>query len=235
MSAAFPYCDLAEVKQAMKKEVAVDDPFIEALIVSACSAIDNYCGRPDGFRADGESDDAREFPGFGKPYITIDEAARVTLVEMKEASTDTDYTALNADEWIAARGEFKHPTYGDKDFQPYQWIMMSPSSRWSVFTSGRYGGVIRGFAPDADYRDFPAVPTVRVTANWGYSMEIPPPVKTAAIMQVERWFMRQRGVMADTATSPDHGIQTFRRMVETLDADVAMILVMGGLVRRRTP
>lgn len=230
-----PYCDLEEVKQAMKTEThAADDTFIEPLIISACSAIDNYCGRPDGFRANGQAD-AREFPGFGKPYVVIDEAARIELVEMKDAATDTDYTALDASDWIPARGDFKHPTYGDKDFQPYQWIMMSPSSRWSVFTSGRFGGVIRGFAPDADYRDFPAIPTVRVTANWGYSMDIPPAVKAAAIMQTERWFMRQRALMADTATSPDHGMTTFRRMVATLDADVAMVLVMGRLVRPSTP
>ncbi len=225
------YASLAEVKQGNAIKVSTDDAWITALIQSAKRAIDNYCGRgEDGFRADGQPTE-REFVGSGKPIQWIDECARITLVEIKTSPSDDTYVTLTSSDWIGGRGNPKRAAFGDRQFRPYQWIQTKPNGNYSVFVSGRMRGR-PGFMIDPDQTDDQTTPTVRVTANWGYSMDTPPEVKEATIKQVGRWLMRGRSQQSDSTATPELGVSVFRRSYDTLDQDVAMILISGGLMRR---
>lgn len=232
---AYEYASVAEVKQGNAMQLSADDAWITALILSAGSAINNFCNRKDfGFRANGQPS-AMEFVGSGRGVQWFNglEAARIIKVEVKDSPTDADYVEWDTTDWIGGRGDPDNGIFGDQDFRPYQWVATRLAGNYAVFTSGG-SSARRGFPSDPDVGGR-GEPTVRITANWGYSMDTPPEIKQATIMQVGRWIMRGKTQYADSTVSPEFGVTVFRRAFETLDQDVAMILIMGGLVQKDSP
>lgn len=229
---SYEYASLEEVKQHLQITGPKYDAWLDVLIQEAKQVIDNYCGRPDGFRAD-QQPDAREFSGSGTGLQWINEAARVVKVEVKDAPTDTDYVEWDVSEWVAGRGDPLHnPTYGDRQFRPYQWVMSRPGAGHVIFISGKYT-TLRGFPPDLDAvkSEGRATPTVRVTANWGYSMDTPPAVKLACLKFVGLYWQRGKAGENDSAVTPDLGITQFRKRYHNIDPDIAAILYNGRLIR----
>lgn len=229
---AIQYASLAEVKQHLQITKTGYDTWLEVLIEEAKQVIDDYCNRPDGFRAD-DQPDARVFSGSGTGVQWIDEAARIVKVEVKDSPSDDDYIEWLSSEWIGGRGDpLKNPTYGDREFRPYQWIVTVPGGDHAIFISGKYT-TLRGFPPDLDQvkNQDRSVPTVRVTANWGYSMSTPPAVKLACIKLVGLYWQRGKAGEQDSSVSPELGITTFRRRSHNLDQDISAILKNGRLIR----
>lgn len=213
------YCTVADIRVQIEKTTTTSDTILAAMITAASRAIDNYCNRPDGFEAAAAS--ARVFAGSGGTVQWIDECAAITLVAVKDSVTDSSYTAWAASDWIAGRGDPVHSP--DFNRLPYQWIMIDPSGNYNVFTSGRYTA-LRGFRPDTD-APARSVPTVQVTAQWGYALMVPEPIQQACIIQVSRWLKRGQSGWSDAIAVADTGQLIYKAK---LDADVKLLLTDGG-------
>lgn len=218
------YATVTELKNRINKTGTDDDTTLAALLEAASTAINNYCNRPDGFIADAAAT-ARIYSGSGQPTQAIDECTSITLVAVKDSPTDTTYTSWATTDWDAFGGDPHNP-----DFQPtakgkpYTGLMYA-NSDYSVFTSGRFIS-LKGFAdPERTRR---SVPTVQITAKWGYATTAPGPVREACIMQAARWYKRAQAAYSDTLAMPDTGTLMFRKI---LDPDIQHILEQGRYVK----
>jgi hypothetical protein len=216
---ATKYATPAELRARIGKTATADDDVLEAILEAASRNIDRACNRPDGFRATVAA--ARLFTGLGKPYLYIDECIAISLVEVKDAPSDTTYTAWNTTDWIACRGDPRSPDFNSL---PKDLLMVDPSGDESYFTQGTI--TTRGGYPTQDVAH--GTPTVRVTATWGFSATAPVDIKEAALMQAARWFKRFQSAMADVLASGELGTLLFRL---SLDPDIRRILVDGRYVR----
>jgi len=204
---------------------------IERLISAASGAIDRFCNRPDGFLAD-DTASARYYVGSGKTYQRIDEAATVTAVAVKDSPSDDEdsYTAwtlgtvgtTTSADCFPASGDPAYPNYTTT---PYTLLIIGANGDYPDFTSGSYTHR-GGFRPTTTVTR--GVPTVKVTARWGYATVAPPGVRTACLMQVQRWYKRLTGGMGDALASGELGQILYEKK---LDPDVQMILVSGRYVR----
>lgn len=206
------YCDYDGVRSAINlvDTGEVDRANIERLIAAASAAIDRLCNRPLGFLADAEAS-AKVYPGTGDAYELIDECVEVTTVAVKESVTETTYTAWAATDWEACTGDYNYPDYNTT---PYTMIVCTAHGDFSVFVNGKYA-------------DRHVVPTVQVTARWGYAATTPYQIREATIMQTARWFKRLQGAMSDSLASAELGRLLF---LKELDPDIAMILRQGRFV-----
>jgi len=211
------YGTVAELKLRIDKTSAVDDTVLTAIIAAAQRNIDRACNRLDGFEA--TDSEARIFTGQGKPYLLIDETPDISLVEVKDSPTDTAYTAWTTADWIACRGDPRSPDFNSL---PYDLLMVDPTGNESYFTSGFYETRIH--SQDVRW----GTPTVRVTANWGFSFVAPADVKEACLMQAARWFKRFQSSMADVLASGELGELLYR---QSLDPDVRRLLMDGRYVK----
>jgi hypothetical protein len=109
--------------------------------------------------------------------------------------------------------------------------MVLPAGSHSLFTSGAFLST-RGWQPDPDLLTAGAsVPTVQVTAKWGYAVTVPDRVKQACIIQAARWFKRGEGGWSDSLANADLGTLEFRKV---LDPDLELILKQGRLIKPAT-
>ena len=216
------YCTLTELKGQINKTISTDDVDLQVVIDAATRAIDRTCKRPDGFVALATAV-ARYYPGSGTPIQRIDECTDITLVEVKDSSSDTTYVAWAATDYTYASGDPRRP---DFNRTPYTFLIVSPSGDYSVFTQGEYAHQ-RGFKAVEDLRF--AVQTVKVTAKWGYATAVPADIKMACLMQSARWFKRMEGAMADALASGDVGMIMYTKEI---DPDIAGILIRGSYVRQ---
>jgi hypothetical protein len=218
------YATLDEVKNNINISSlgGVRDNVLEGLIEAATRSINQYCNRPDGFLV-GDTAEARYWAGSGKPYQTIHECTSITEVAVKESATETTFTAwttpttnFSADgDWIAYAGEHESPEFNRL---PYTGIMIDPTGDEALFTSGRFTAR-GGFRPSHGIsRD---IPTVRVTAFWGYATTVPDQVREATIVQVSRWYMRGKSGWADALINSETGQLVFRKAI---DPDVKAML-----------
>ena len=215
------YATNTELKTRINKTSATDDTVLTALIAAAENNINTTCNRPDGFVALTTAA-ARVYAGSGKPYLFIDENVSVTLVEVKSSPTDTTYTSWATTDWIAFRGDPKDPNFNGL---PYTALMVDPTGDYSIFYSGSF--VTRGgFRPSTDINR--GVPTVRITAKWGYSVAVPTDIKEACLMQAARWYKRFEGAMSDALASAELGVLLYR---QSLDPDIRRILIDGRYVK----
>lgn len=214
------YASPVELRVQPGMEQATQDTVLQALLDAATEAINNHCYRPDGFVAGSAS--ARPFPGSGGVVQWIDEAAAVTLVEVKQSPSDTVYTAWASSDWIPFTGDEREPNF---NLTPYTGIMIAAPSSKAWFTSGRYQGPFWSHSPVLRPR---SVPTVRITAQWGYALTVPAAIKQACIIQAARWYKRGASFWADAVANPDMGGLMYRK---TLDPDVQEILENGRFVR----
>lgn len=224
------YCTAAEIKYQIQAYIPniENDTAIAAMITAASRAIDNFCNRPDGFVAL-PSATARVFPGTGGYAQMIDECVAITAVNTKTAPNETTYANVwTVADWIPFSGDPLYPNYNTL---PYDAIMTAGNGSYPLFMNGRYGG-LRGFRPD-DYEGVSErnLPTVQVTAKWGYAVAVPEPIKQACIIEVSRWFKRAQSAWADTLANGDFGMMMYQK---SLDPAVKMLLEYGRYVKPAT-
>lgn len=215
------YASASDLRSQINKTSTADDPTLTALLSAAERTINQFCNRPDGFESDTTAS-ARIYAGSGKTYQAIDECVTITLVAVKESPTDTTYTAWAAGDWIPFSGDYKDPNFNSL---PYTMLMIDPTGDQAIFTNGRYSN-LKGFRPDTISQR--GVPTVQITAKWGYSVAVPADIKEACIMQAARWYKRLEGAMSDALASGELGTLLYR---QSLDPDIKMILVNGRYVK----
>jgi hypothetical protein len=182
----------------------ISDTMLTLMLEAAGEAINNLCNRPDGFLA-GETGTARVYAASGGPVLWIDECIEVTLVEVR--ASDNTYVAWTSNDWIAFRGDPKSP---DFNRTPHQGLLVTSLGNYRSFPKGR------------------GVPTVRITARWGYAATVPAVIKQACIEQAARWTMREKAGWADTLANGEFGQKQY---VKSLDPDIEMQLVRGRFVR----
>lgn len=210
-----------ELRDRIDRASTAEDSTLAEIIRAASRNINEACNRPDGFMATTIAE-ARRYAGSGKPYQLVDECISVTLVEVKNSADDDDYDSWLPGDWIAFSGDHRWP---DFNRLPYDSLMIDPTGDESIFTSGEY--VTRGgFRPIVDVAR--GVPTVRITARWGYSEEVPEDIKEAALMQSARWFKRYLSGQSDVLASGELGVLLYRK---ALDPDIRRILVDGRYIK----
>ena len=195
------YVSVADFKADIGYEGTDKDALIELCLRAAENRIEEVSGRSqDGFVA-GAYPTPRVIVGNGQPWLYIDQCVEVELVEVR-ATISGSWEPWDAEDWEAANGSPERPTYGQT---PYELLVAMGNKR---FTSGRYGRQQR-------------VPTVRVTAYWGYAEEVPAALEMLVLGQAARYFQRVRGTFEDAMVQPDGGTILFRRM----DADLQALLL----------
>lgn len=210
------------------------DEAIEGLIESASEHIDRYCGYPDGFLA-AKTASAREFAGSGVGHQWIDPCVAITLVEVKSSATSSAYETWASTDWIAFAGSPSRPNFNPTSMsrpRPYVGLMIDRvQGDYSHFTSGKTGALLTGFPPLADdIRETYMVPTVRVTARWGYAELVPATIKEATIMMVLRYLGREMSKMADASGTTDIGRLYY---VKRIDPEIEQLLKGSGYMRPR--
>jgi hypothetical protein len=224
------YVEVAQVKRRFQKTDDVVDLVLAQMINGAAGAIDNFCHRPDGF--DAATATIRYFPGSGKATQRIDECVAITAVAVKDSATDTAYEAWTSPtanmagdgDWFAFTGDLGWPDY---DSLPYTQLGIDPNGDQTIFTSGLFTG-LRGFPPRREGSLQRQIPTVRVTARWGYSADTPDEIREATAMQAMIWYKRMEGSMASALASGELGeLEVFR----TLDPAIEFILRLGRFIK----
>lgn len=211
MASTQPYCTVEELKAQIQKNANDSDTVLERIILSASRAIDGHCNRPEGFIALAAAA-PRLYSGSDLEIQRIDECTEITLVEVKVSASDSTFGLWAADDWIAFSGSADSPNFNDT---PYNGLMVSGNGRFTYFTSGKLARR-------------PGLPTVRVTARWGYADDVPPTVNQAAITLAARWYKRGGSSWADTLAGGDVGMLMFRK---SIDPDVQMMLEHARLIQ----
>lgn len=218
------YATAAELRARIQKTGVASDAVLTALIAAAQQNVNDFCNRPDGFEALTVAT-ARTYSGSGKTYQWIDECIDVTAIAVKESVTDATYTAWALTDIIKARGDPKEP---DFNRLPYTLLIIDPTGTQSIFTGGKYSN-LSGFAPDIDAKvTSRGVPTVRVTAKWGYSGTPPTPVKEACLIEAVRLFKRYESGMSDTLSNNELGQLMYTKEI---DPEAKLMLVLGRYIR----
>lgn len=222
------YASVAELEAQidLQNPTAATNALLLALLTSASDSIDQYCNRPDGFRALVTAT-ARIYPGSGTGVQWIDECMEVTAVAAKLSPDDATYTPWTSLDWLAATGDPKHPSFNR---YPLRFLILNPRGAQGWFPSGTYSWV-PGFRPtEPELRDaLPfAVPTVQVTARWGYADVNLSTIKQATIIQASRWYKRGQSGWADSLQNADFGTLSF---IKELDPDVQYLLKLGRYIK----
>jgi len=204
------YGSVANLKARVERTRTTDDAWLLPILTAASRSIDRACNRKDGFLSVAPGT-ARLFAGSGMPIQRIDECTSVSLVEVKDAITNTTYTAWAATDWVLFRGNQRSPQFNEP---PFDQLMVDIAGNYALFTGG---GTARG------------LPAVRVTARWGYAATTPPEIEEAAMMQAARWYKRYQGSMSDSLADGELGMLLYRK---ALDPDIQRILIDGRYVKR---
>jgi len=212
------YANAAELRDRINKKGSIKDGILTALIAAAERNINTTTNRPDGFVA-AETGTARVQAGNGGRHLRIPECVEIVSVAAKAATTDSTYTAWTASDWIGFAGDPEEPEFQPLEIgKPYDGIMIAPSGDYSYFPDGYFSGKRRKTR----------VPMIEITSKWGYSIETPPDIKEACLMQAARWFKRFEGSMSDALASDELGALLYR---QSLDPDIKRILVDGRYIR----
>lgn len=220
------YASVEEYRAHTGLSKHTDDVELALLLDSAARSINRYCNRPDGFIAP-PNPTTRYYSSLGGAWQLIDECVEIETVSVKDSPSDASYVAWTTPtsnfagdgDWVPFGG---HPERPQFNRLPFTGIMIDPNGDYSSFTSGKYTGR-RGFRPSVVATR--GIPTVSVSARWGYSTTIPVDIKLADLMQAARWYKRLHGGMADAMASPEIGGRM--RFVRRLDPDIALLLRDG--------
>jgi hypothetical protein len=219
------YATASDLRDRIGKISQDKDVTLDALIAASEVAINRFANLPDGFAADVLAT-ARIYAGSGKSYQLIDECAAITLVAVKESPTDTTYTSWAAADWIAFYGDPQDPEFQPLTRgKPYNAIMTAAGGPYFSFISGSYSSA---WGDVGGNRRMKSVPTVQVTARWGYALTVPPDIREACLMQATRWYKRFEGGMSDALASGELGQLLYR---QALDPDVRQIIVNGRYIK----
>lgn len=217
------YAVVDELKSEIGKASVLDDEKLQRLLDSSSNMIDKFCNRPDGF-LDDDLASARTYVGTGGTAQWIDECTAVTLVEVKDSPSDTTFVSWAADDFFLATGD---PEFPNLNRLPRTLVIVSAIGDFQIFTSGTYTG-LRGFRRVPMAR---GVPTVQITANWGYSTSIPDVIKQATLAQSSRWYQRGKSGWARATAQPEFGQLRFTGNVQSvLDEDIRAMLVASRMV-----
>lgn len=206
-------------------EIVEFDPAKYALIApffldSAVKHIENVTHRQ--WVADSTAT-ARLFTGNNGQVIKIDEAVQITNVEFKYNFTDTTYTAMTANDYIAFTGSEDSPDFNST---PYTKLMINPNGDFTYWPKvSSFGSFLWD---DKTIDKYPLYPSIQVTAKWGYAVSAPDVIKTAIITQATRWIKRAEGAYGDAIGNIDTGKILF---VNRMDVDIKTILKDGGLIK----
>ena len=185
------YAGLDQFKNQVDKVKADDDTNIQLLLDAASDGIDRILGRPIGSFVADSSASARVYVGNGLDYVFIDENVEVASVAVKDTYDATTYTAWASTDWNTAGGS---PEFPDWNGLPYTFIQIAPGGDYSRFISGitrrSSGRRLRGYQRRRE------LPTIEVTAKWGFSVIAPNPIIEANIAQAARWYKRGKGSWA---------------------------------------
>jgi hypothetical protein len=228
---AAAYATVIEFRNEVGITSTTTDVEIAAILDGAAREINRVCNRPDGFFADVTAS-ARYFTGSGKPWQLIDECVEVTGVAVKDSVSDDEdsYTAwtvgvvgtTTSADCFPATGD---PAFPDYERTPYTMLVIGANGDYSHFTGGKYTSR-GGFRPTS--RLHRGLPTVEVTARWGYSSTVPPDIKQACLMLAAKVRKRIQSNMADTAASPELGTLMYTK---ELDPQIRGILELGRYIR----
>lgn len=213
------YITTAQLKTHIGKSKSDDDSIFDVIIDTVSSTVDRVCNREDGFFVADSSASTRTYSGDGGTVQWIDPCTSITLVEVKDAPSDDTYTSWTSDDWIAATGDPRRPDYKRT---PYRFIIVSATGDYNTFTSGGYTG-LRGFR--REFLDHRNVPTVRITAKWGYATTVPNPIKQACLAIGAKWYKRAKSSWAMSSATPELAVLQFIRSNQAMiDGDVYMML-----------
>jgi hypothetical protein len=187
------YCTTVDVMDLMPDTewTGKYEPLLGSLITRTSRLIDRLLGREPGAFAAGAAT-ARLFDGSGRRELWVDEmAAAPTLVEVDETG-DLSYVT-----WAAT--DYTVWPYNDTPYTRLDVDQMNgDKAAWYAFPRG-----------------------VRITARWGYSLEVPEDVKQAVLIQTVRGFKRAQQAFQDVGAIIELGQL---RYVQALDPDVAAIV-----------
>jgi hypothetical protein len=225
------YGTASELRARIDKTSTANDTVLEALIRAATRNIDRACNRPDGFLADASAS-ARYYVGSGKGFQWIDECVSVTAVAVKDSpSGDEDsYTSWTVGtvgttteaDVFPATGD---PAMPDYTTTPHTLLVVGANGSYSTFTGG-------GFTSRGGFRPTTTVgrglPTVRVTAQWGFATSVPYDIKEACLMQASRWYKELQSALTDTLASAELGVLLYQK---SLHPAIYRLLVDGRYVK----
>jgi hypothetical protein len=215
------YATIEELRSQFGSISSEKDSFIQRCLNAAAEALDMKCNWNVPLEAPAAAS-ARMYAGGGLAYLVIDPCVSVTTVEVKDSPTDTAWTALTAGTYLPFRGD---PRFPDFNRTPYNGIVLLGSGR-TAFPSGKQDSS-SGTGLAQTLLAY-GLPTVRVTARFGYAATLPPNVKQAVLTQATRWVKRGEAAWADTVSKGDMGQLQYRK---ALDPDVAAMLVEARLVK----
>lgn len=227
------YCTASEVFGSFNQaDMTTDLTQMNRIIDAVSRLIDGYMNRQDyGFVALSTAD-ANVYAGDGKNYLFLPDFVSVTTVKMKTSlsSSTYDYT-FETGEFIPFRGAPNRPQYNKL---PYTGILIAYNATHPRFTNGQPAHIRRNWArlhPDSGANDV-ALPTVEVTAKWGYSVTVPPIIKEACIIECTRLYKQQEAGMADAGFNANLGETRF---VKSLHPTVKDMLDKTNLKMGKVP
>lgn len=205
------YATAQDLRDRIEKTSNATDAVLLEILTAASQSLDLLCNRPDGFVALSVAA-ARLYAGEGRAYILTDEFIAATLVGVKESPDAATYTSWAAGDWLTFTGGPEKPDFNSS---PKNGIMVASGGDYSGFLSGVYG-------------KSHSVPTVQITAKWGYATACPAVVKSATIAQSARWWKRYQTAFADAVGSSEFGVLLYRK---ALDPDIQAMIVATRLIR----
>jgi hypothetical protein len=225
------YCTLSELRTQIDKDGtsgAGGDAALNLIIDGVSRAIDQHCNRPDGFVA-AAAGTARYYVGSGGHVQFIDECVAVSAVAVKDSVSDDEdgYTAWTVGTVGTTTSADVFPASGSERFPnwmrtPYTMLVIGANGDYSVFTGGEYSGRA-GFSRDRS--SVRGVPTVEVTARWGYAATVPAGIRQACITESARLFKRGEAAWADALTQNEFGVL---RYVQEFDPVTRIMLARFG-------
>lgn len=224
------YATVTEFKNQIEKVGSTKDVEIQALLDAATEAIFRICNRKDGFVA-APNPVARLFPGSGTFVQYIDQFVSVSLVEVKSSPSNSSYDTWASGDYLPFAGDEVSPNFNPLPFGPYSGLMVTATGTSRIFTSGMFNNM-RGFNTDMARLSNNSLgrnlPTVRVTARWGFADVVPAPIKQACLAQAARWWKRGSSAWNDSMASSDTGAVTYRK---ALDPDVKLMTDLARFIR----
>lgn len=228
MTITAKYCNAEDVRTQIGAKSKDDNGIIESIIGAVSRMIDGYMGYQDiGFKALTTAT-IREYATTATKHAWIDPCIEITSVKMKSAITDTTYS-ITLTVGTHVRGFSGSPNSRFTNFNklPYHGIILLPNASRRLFLQGNFSDN-SGFSIHPDDVGSAYLPTIEVTAKWGYAETVPDPIKQACIMQSIRVYKRVQGGMADALLNADFGQSRF---LSKMDKDVKVLLDMSGLRR----
>jgi len=215
------YATIEELRSQFGSLSSDKDDFIQRCLNAAAEALDMMCNWNVPLEAAATAS-ARMYAGTGLAYVMTDPFVSLSTVEIKESPTDAAWTTVTAGTYLPFRGD---PRFPDFNKTPYNGVALLGSGRTS-FPSGKLESdsgtglaqAVLGYG----------LPTVRITARFGYAASLPPNAKQAVLTQATRWVKRGEAAWADTISKGDMGQLQFRK---ALDPDVAAMSGQARLVK----